>query len=168
MATDHPDVAEGSTNKYQNWEVVDPEKWVPDGYACVRVDSRGAGRSPGYMEPFSPRETRDLYHCIEWAAAQPWSNGKVGMHGVSYLAWSQWKVAAANPPHLAAINPWEGVSDFYRELATHGGIPETLFGPMWMRSVCFSTTRVEDFIEWRNGIRCLTLIGPARTRICRK
>src|SRR5262245_65267376 len=41
-----PEVLEGSSNKYQNWELVDPEKWVPDGYACIRVDSRGAGRSP--------------------------------------------------------------------------------------------------------------------------
>ena len=43
MATEHPDVVEGSTNKYHNWEVVDPEKWVPDGYVCVRVDSQGCG-----------------------------------------------------------------------------------------------------------------------------
>src|SRR5256885_16847735 len=61
----------GSTNKYQNWEVVDPEKWVPDGYACVRVDSRGAGRSPGHIDHFSPRATPDLYLCIEWACVQP-------------------------------------------------------------------------------------------------
>ena len=60
MAREHPDVAAGSTNLYQNWEVVDPEKWVPHGYACVRVDSRGCGRSPGYVDPFSPRETRDF------------------------------------------------------------------------------------------------------------
>ena len=53
MVEQHPDVAAGSTNKYQNWEVVDPEKWVPDGYACVRVDSRGAGRSPGYLDLWS-------------------------------------------------------------------------------------------------------------------
>jgi hypothetical protein len=58
MVSEHPDVAAGSTNKYQSWEVVDPEKWVPDGYVCVRVDSRGAGRSPGYIDPFSPRETK--------------------------------------------------------------------------------------------------------------
>ena len=45
MVASHPEVAQGSTNKYQNWEVVDPEKWVPHGYACVRVDSRGAGRA---------------------------------------------------------------------------------------------------------------------------
>src|SRR5207244_1326121 len=83
-----------STNKYANWEVVDPEKWVPDGYACVRVDSRGAGRSPGVLDLWSARETRDLYDCIEWAAGQPWSNGKVGLSGISYYAMNQWQVAA--------------------------------------------------------------------------
>src|SRR5580692_3175915 len=100
MVRDHPEVAEGSTNKYQNWEVVDPEKWVPEDYICIRVDSRGAGRSPGYMEIWSPRETQDLYQCIEWAGVQPWSNGKVGLNGISYLAMNQWAVAALRPPHL--------------------------------------------------------------------
>ena len=57
--------------RYQNWEVADPEKWVPDGYVIVRVNSRGAGRSPGIMDIWSPREARDFYDCIEWAAAQP-------------------------------------------------------------------------------------------------
>ena len=71
MAEHHPDVTAGSTNKYQNWEVVDPEKWVPDGYACVRVDSRGAGRSPGHLDIWSAREAKDLSDCIEWAARQP-------------------------------------------------------------------------------------------------
>ena len=56
-----PNVLEGSSNKYQNWELVDPEKWVPDGYACVRVDSRGAGRSPGELDVWSAREAQDLY-----------------------------------------------------------------------------------------------------------
>ena len=93
MVKEHPDVAAGSTNKYQSWEVVDPEKWVPDGYVCVRVDSRGAGRSPGYIDPFSPRETKDFHDCIEWAAGQPWSNGKIGLAGISYYAINQWQVA---------------------------------------------------------------------------
>ena len=84
---------EGSSNKYQNWELVDPEKWVPDGYACVRVDSRGAGRSPGYLEVWSPREAQDIYHCVEWAGAQAWSNGKVGIHGISYYSMNQWQSA---------------------------------------------------------------------------
>ncbi len=52
MIAEHPDVPYGSTNKHQNWEVVDPEKWVPHGYVCVRVDSRGTGRSPGLHRPF--------------------------------------------------------------------------------------------------------------------
>ena len=86
MVADHPEILEGSTNKYQNWEVTDPERWVPHGYVVIRVDSRGAGWSPGFMEPNSPREIEDLYQCIEWAGTQPWSNGKVGMLGISYYA----------------------------------------------------------------------------------
>jgi len=78
MVAEHPDVAYGSSKQYQSWEVVDPEKWVPEGYACVRVDSRGAGRSPGHIDHFSPRETKDFYDCIEWAGTQAWSSGKVG------------------------------------------------------------------------------------------
>ncbi len=117
-----PEVLRGSSNEYQNWELVDPEKWVPDGYACVRVDSRGAGRSPGHLDVWSPRETQDLYQCIEWAGTQLWSNGKVGINGISYYAMNQWQVGALKPPHLAALCIWEGASDYYREVCRHGGI----------------------------------------------
>jgi len=85
MVDEHPDVPAGSTNKYQNWEVVDPEKWVPDGYVCIRVDSRGCGASPGYVDHFSPRETEDYAQCIQWAGVQSWSNGKVGLNGETFL-----------------------------------------------------------------------------------
>ena len=122
LADEHPDALEGSSNRYQVWETVDPEKWVPDGYVCVRVDSRGAGRSPGFLDCFSPRETQDLYDCIEWAGVQGWSSGKVGLTGISYYAMNQWQVAPLAPPHLAAICPWEGASDFYRDQNHHGGI----------------------------------------------
>ena len=122
MVTDHPEILQGSTNKYQNWEVTDPERWVPHGYAVVRVDSRGAGWSPGFMDPNSPREIEDLYQCVEWAGTQPWSNGKVGMLGISYYASNQWRVAGKHPPHLAAIIPWEGQNDRYRDSGYHGGI----------------------------------------------
>jgi uncharacterized protein len=125
MAAKYPDVTAGSTNKYQNWEVVDPEKWVPDGYVCVRVDSRGAGRSPGFIDHNSPRETKDLYQCIAWAASQAWSNGKIGLNGISYYASNQWRVAELNPPQLAAICIWEGWGDYYRDGARHGGIAST-------------------------------------------
>ncbi len=130
MAEKHPSVTAGSTNKYQSWEVCDPEKWVPDGYVCVRVDSRGCGRSPGYVEHWSPRETKDLFDCIEWASRQPWSNGKVGLSGISYYAVNQWKVASMQPKHLASICVWEGFADFYRELSHNGGIYNT-FAQNW-------------------------------------
>ena len=119
---EHPDVPTGSTNKYQCWEVVDPEKWVPDGYVCIRVDSRGAGRSPGVIDIWSLREAQDLAQCVEWAGVQPWSNGKVGLNGISYYAENQWQCAALQPKHLAAICLWEGAADFYRDMAHHGGI----------------------------------------------
>lgn len=122
MVAEHPDVTEGSSARYQSWEVADPEKWVPHGYACVRVDSRGAGWSPGMIDVWSPRETADLGICIEWAAAQPWCSGKVGLSGISYYAMNQWHVAALNPPYLAAMIPWEGAADFYRDCTHHGGI----------------------------------------------
>lgn len=122
LADNHPDALAGSSNKYQNWEVVDPEKWVPDGYVIVRVDSRGMGRSPGRVAVYSKRETLDFYQCIEWAAGQSWSNGKVGLAGISYYAMNQYQVAAMKPPHLTAMCPWEGSSDWYREFARHGGI----------------------------------------------
>jgi len=131
----HPDVARGSSNVHQNWEVVDPEKWVPDGYCCVRVDSRGAGRSPGLLDPFSPWETRDLYECIEWAAAQPWSTGKIGLSGISYYAMNQWHVAALHPPHLAAMCVWEGAADFYRDGTHHGGILSSFWMNWYDRQV---------------------------------
>ncbi|MBI3917673.1 MAG: CocE/NonD family hydrolase [Betaproteobacteria bacterium] len=122
MVADYPEILAGSTNKYQNWETTDPERWVPHGYAVVRVDSRGAGWSPGFMDPASPKEIDDLYQCIEWAGTQPWSNGKVGMLGISYYAGNQWRVAGRHPPHLAAIIPWEGQNDRYRDSGYHGGI----------------------------------------------
>ncbi len=127
MVEQHPDVAAGSSNVYQNWEVVDPEKWVPEGYVCVRVDSRGAGRSPGFIDHFSPRETEDLAACIAWAAEQSWSSGKVGLNGISYYGINQWHVASLQPPALAAMCVWEGAADWYRDMTHHGGIVSTFW-----------------------------------------
>jgi predicted acyl esterase len=122
MVERYPDAVTGTSNRYQNWEVVDPEKWVPHGYVCIRVDSRGAGRSPGFIDPWSPRETQDFAACIEWAAQQPWSNGRIGADGISYYAMNQWHVAALAPPHLTAMCAWEGAADWYRDVTHHGGI----------------------------------------------
>ena len=117
-----PSVLEGSSNAYQAWEVTDPERWVPHGYVVVRVDSRGSGWSPGFMDPRSLREIADYAQCIDWAGVQPWSNGKVGLLGISYYAVTQWRVAQMAPKHLAAMIPWEGYLDYYRGPTHHGGI----------------------------------------------
>ncbi len=114
---------------------VDPEKWVPDGYACVRIDSRGAGRSPGVLDPWSPREIRDYHDCIEWAAQQGWSNGKIGLCGISYFARTQWYVAQLQPPHLAAICVWEGAADCYRDITHHGGIVSDFMLTLFPRAI---------------------------------
>jgi predicted acyl esterase len=127
MAEKHPDVTAGSSNLYQSWEVVDPEKWVPHDYVCVRIDSRGAGCSPGFIDHFSPRETKDFYDSIEWAGVQPWSNGKVGLNGISYYGINQWHVASLQPPHLAAMCVWEGAADWYRDMTHHGGMLSTFW-----------------------------------------
>jgi predicted acyl esterase len=159
MAQAHQDVTAGSTNRYQNWEAVDPEKWVPDGYACVRVDSRGAGRSPGYLDVWSAREAKDLYHCVEWAADQPWSSGKVGLNGISYYAMNQWQVAALQPPHLMAICIWEGAADYYRDLSHHGGILCT-FGRTWFPSQVIRVQHGRGTRGWRSRMTGDWVSGP--------
>ena len=125
-----PESFVGTTGIHMSWEVVDPELWCPDGYVCIRVDSRGAGCSPGHMSTLSAREAQDIYDCIEWAAQQPWCNGKVGMLGISYYGCNAWQAAALNPPHLAAVIAWEGYSDYYRDMSHHGGILCTM-EDMW-------------------------------------
>ena len=117
-----PDTLEEKPNEWMNWETVNPAWWVPRGYAAVRVDGRGSGKSPGQCEPWSLAEAVDFYDAIEWAAAQPWCNGKVGLLGISYYAINQWFVANLNPPSLKAIIPWEGFADLYRDALYHGGI----------------------------------------------
>ena len=128
----YPDIDQnGTSGRYLRWENVDPERWVPHGYVVITVDARGSGKSPGYLDPLSPRETQDFYDAVEWAAQQPWSNGKVGLLGISYFAMKQWQVAALRPPHLAAIVPWEGNCDTYREWSHHGGISANSFLTAW-------------------------------------
>jgi len=117
-----PDTLEEKPNPYMNWETANPLWWVPKGYACLRVDGRGSGKSPGQFEPWSLAEAVDFYDAIEWAAAQPWCNGKVGLTGISYYAMNQWFVANLAPPSLKAIMPWEGAADLYRDALYHGGL----------------------------------------------
>jgi predicted acyl esterase len=160
MVEAFPEVMANSTCKYQNWEVVDPEKWVPDGYACVRIDSRGAGRSPGILDIWSPRETKDFHDCIEWAAGEPWCSGKVGLNGISYYGMNQWQVAALQPPHLAAICVWEGAADYYRDLSHHGGILCS-FGRAWFPSQVITLQHGRGTRGLRSRMNGDWISGPA-------
>jgi len=120
---------------WTSWEAPDPAFWVRRGYVVVNCDLRGFGHSEGEGTLISDAEAQDYHDLIEWAGVQVWSSGRVGLNGVSYLALSQWKVAALRPPHLAAICPWEGFSDLYRDFARPGGIREDGFFRIWAASV---------------------------------
>jgi predicted acyl esterase len=132
----YPSILEASSCEYLGFETPDPERWVPDGYVILKIDSRGAGKTPGYLDVNSPREYQDFYDAIEWAGTQGWSNGNVGLLGISYYAASQWNVAALKPPHLKAILPWQGTPDFYNGRTRQGGILASGFVRGWFgRSV---------------------------------
>lgn len=105
--------------------------WCKHGYAIVRADELGLGQSPGVLDTMSSSTSEAFSDVIEWAAEQPWSSGKVGLLGVSYYAGSQWRVAARRPKGLAAMIPWEGMSDYYRDRCRHGGILSNGFIKFW-------------------------------------
>ena len=83
----------------------------PHGFTVVNADSRGCGHSEGTGKLLSRQEAEDTYDLVQWIAGQPWCDGNVVMLGVSYLAISQYAVAALQPPALRAICPWEGWTD---------------------------------------------------------
>jgi uncharacterized protein len=122
---------EEKANPYMTWETVNPTWWVPRGYACVRVDTRGAGKSPGLSDPGGFQETLDFYDSIEWAAKQKWCSGNIGTAGISYHATTQWRVAGLKPPSLKAMIPWEGYGDCYRDAVFHGGIFQLYYLATW-------------------------------------
>ncbi len=117
--------------QYENHESVDAAEWVPHGYACVRVDARGVCNSPGVQAPFSVQEAEDYYDAIEWAGTQPWSNGNVGLWGMSYLAMTQHNVASLQPPHLKAMIALGTDADLYNEALYGGGIFGSGFWNWW-------------------------------------
>ena len=119
-------------SEHAAFETPDPEYWVHYEYVVIAADSPGSGRSGGDLDLFGPIENNAFYDLIEWAGEQPWSNGNVGLGGVSYFGVVQWHVAALNPPHLKAIMPGEALTDVYRDAVRHGGIPSE-FVPAWMQ-----------------------------------
>ena len=127
-----PDDLEEKANPYLAWETANPMWWCPRGYACVRVDARGSGKSPGRSDPSSYQEAVDFYDAIEWIARRDWCSGNIGTLGISYHANCQWRVANLQPPSLKAIIPWEGRADLYRDQTFHGGIFAMGFLHTWI------------------------------------
>ncbi len=94
--------------------------------ACASIHAAAAARPASSIISRRARR-KDFYDCIEWAGVQPWSNGKVGLNGISYYGINQWHVASLQPPHLAAMCIWEGAADWYRDMTHHGGILSTFW-----------------------------------------
>lgn len=143
----HAGIPMEATSGLQKFEGPDPAYWCNHGYAIINPDVRGAYNSEGIIHFFGSDYGRDGADICEWCAGQEWCNGKIGMSGNSWLAISQWFVAAQNPPHLAAIAPWEGLNDCYREIGTRGGVMMPEF--VKMLSDSFASTEnggIEDVI----------------------
>lgn len=126
------------------WEAPDPVRWTTQGFTVVNADLRGCGRSGGTAKLLSRQEAEDTHDLVQWIAGQPWCDGRVVMLGVSYLAISQFAVAALQPPALRAICPWEGFTDAYRDLAFPGGVREHGFIRIWSRNLRRSIRQAYD------------------------
>lgn len=140
-------------------ESPDPGFWVPNDYVLIKVALRGSSKSGGGLYPWSRLEAEDYYEVIEWAGVQEWSNGNVGTNGVSYLAVTQWWVASLNPPHLKAMIPWEGLNDMYREIAFHGGIPDTGFFRFWADGLLARWPNNKEMEDLTEGQKAHPLLG---------
>lgn len=129
----------------QKFEGADPDWWCARGYALCHPDPRGCYYSDGDSRWWNREEGEDFHDLVEWCGTQGWSNGKVGAAGNSYLAASQWFMAAERPAHLAAIAPWEGLSDVYRDFAVRGGIPDLAFSEV-LQDAFVGDNQREDLI----------------------
>ncbi|MGM0217327.1 CocE/NonD family hydrolase [Enterococcus sp. AZ126] len=130
------------------FEAPDPDYWCAHGYAVCNPDMRGIAHSEGNTTMIGSQEAQDGYDLIEWLASQAWSNGKTALTGTSYLAFSQWYIAAETPPHLTCINPTEGLADAYRDLAFIGGIPdENFIERLQVNHVSAKSVKREDLLK---------------------
>ncbi|MFY9764995.1 MAG: CocE/NonD family hydrolase [Mycobacterium sp.] len=136
----------GALSGLEKFEGPDPAYWCAQGYAICNPDPRGIAQSEGDSAMFGRQEGKDCHDLIEWLAVQDWCNGKVAMSGTSYLTISQWFTAAEQPPHLAAINPWEGLSDVYRDLVMRGGMPDIGFAERLQKNSYAGQNRREDIL----------------------
>ena len=128
--------------------------WVPRGYVHVIANLRGTGGSGGTFGFFDAQERRDLHDLVEWTAAQPWCDGRVGMIGISYFAMAQLEAAVERPAHLRAIFPVAVTTDLY-EAVMHHGLFSASFVTPFLAMVGLTSARTDRF--WRS-----TLVDAAR------
>ena len=128
---------------------------VGQGYALISVDIRGRNDSGGQWRPWV-KDGEDAYEVIEWAAAEPWSTGKVGMIGGSYVALTQWWAAAAHPPHLACIAPLAVGAACSKIPFCNTGIP-TQYWLWWLSYVSGKTVQYPGGPSWESVFSRLPL-----------
>jgi predicted acyl esterase len=121
----------------------------PRGYVHVIANIRGSGGSGGTFGFFDGQERRDMYDLVEWVAKQPWSDGNVGMLGISYFAMTQMEAAVERPPHLKAIMPVAGTFDLY-DSATHHGLVSTSFITPFLSMIGMTSGHTNKL--WRNKL----------------
>jgi predicted acyl esterase len=136
-------ISRSALSGLESWEGCDAAYWCAHGYAIVQVDARGAFDSQGDISYMGSLEGRDGADAVDAIAGLPWCSGRVGLAGNSWLAMSQWRTASERPQQLAAIAPWEGLSDLYRDVLVRGGVPRTVF-PAFVRDKLYGRGRVED------------------------
>ncbi|MDJ0392164.1 CocE/NonD family hydrolase [Rhodococcus sp. G-MC3] len=129
---------------------------VRSGYVQLLVDVRGTGSSTGTWNVLGPREQQDSLEVIEWAASQPWCNGRIGMSGISYSAINALQTAAKRPDGLDAVFAVEGSVDIVREIFATGGAP-SLFIPLWLTAV--------NGLKWVPSLRDLDVATWLRDRL---
>lgn len=122
--------------------------WVPRGYVHVIANVRGTGGSGGTFGFMDAQERHDMHDLVEWAAAQPWCDGNVGMIGISYFAMTQLEAAVERPPHLRAIFPVAATADLY-EAASHHGLTSSSFITPFLAMMGLTSDRSDAF--WRRN-----------------
>jgi putative CocE/NonD family hydrolase len=120
--------------------------FVPRGYVHVIANARGTGGSGGVWTLLDHQEREDLFDLVEWAAAQPWCDGQVGMLGISYFAMAQLAAAVARPPSLKAIFPL-GTNESVFDVAWHHGLFSQSFISAWIPAVGVLAQKKDDL--WR-------------------
>jgi predicted acyl esterase len=123
--------------------------FVPRGYVHVIANCRGTSGSGGTFGFFDSQERQDMYDLVEWAAEQPWSDGNIGMVGISYFAMTQMEAAVERPPHLKAIMPIAGTFDLY-DSATHHGLTSSSFITPFLSMIGMTSGHTNKL--WRNKL----------------